>query len=155
HRFSGALSPFKVEAGFLDPPSNVNYAMETNLRSPSPAESSRQPTYALRVSASAKSEDRSATIGISSLYSPQRFLGRYDGTGLGRNGGLEDGVCTAHRVERAVFYGKRAGRIRRGAGNRGGATECRAVRNHHRTSVGEPGYHRRVVAVEDQDGRAK
>lgn len=83
HRFSGALSPLKVEAGFLDPPSNVNYAMETNLRSPSPAESSRQPTYALRVSASTKSEDRSATIGISSLYSPQRFLGRYQIAGWG------------------------------------------------------------------------
>lgn len=83
HKFGGAFSPFKVEAGFLDPPSYANYATETNLRSPTPIESSRQPTYAMRVSASAKSEDRLATIGISGLYSPQRFLGRYDVAGWG------------------------------------------------------------------------
>ena len=83
HQFDGALSPFKVEAGFLDPPSNANYSTETNLRSPSPAESSRQPTYALRVSANAKSEDRLATVGVSGVYSPQRFLGRYAVAGWG------------------------------------------------------------------------
>jgi len=83
HQFGGAFSPFKVEAGFLDPPSHANYATETNLRPPSPTESSRQPTYAMRVSANAKSEERLATIGISGMYSPQRFLGRYDVAGWG------------------------------------------------------------------------
>jgi len=35
------------------------------------------------MSANAKSEDRSATMGISGVYSPQRFLGRYDVAGWG------------------------------------------------------------------------
>ena len=80
-RFSGAFSPFKIEAGFLDPSSAAYYSSNTNLRTPSPTESSRQPTYALRLSASTKSEDRPTSIGISSVYSPQRFFGGYQVTG--------------------------------------------------------------------------
>ncbi len=76
-RFTGGLSPFKVEAGFLDPPSYNNYTANTTSRIPSPTESSRQPTYAVRLSANAKSEERPASIGISGVYSPQRFLGGY------------------------------------------------------------------------------
>jgi hypothetical protein len=75
-RFSGALSPFKIEAGFLDPASYASYPA-TNSRTPSPTESSRQPTYALRLSATTKSEDRPASIGVSGVYSPQRFIGGY------------------------------------------------------------------------------
>jgi hypothetical protein len=81
HRFDGAFSPFKVEAGFLDPPSSNDYAPNTNVRITSPTENSRQPTYAVRVSASTKSEDRPATIGFSGVYSPQRFVGNYDVSG--------------------------------------------------------------------------
>jgi hypothetical protein len=80
-RFSGALSPFKVEAGFMDPSSNADYAPNTNLRLASPSENSRQPTYAVRLSASTKSEDRPAVIGISGVYSPQRFIGAYEVAG--------------------------------------------------------------------------
>jgi hypothetical protein len=75
-RFTGLLSPFKVEAGFLDPASYANYTA-TNSRTPSPTENSRQPTYAVRLSANTKSEDRPASIGISGVYSPQRFIGGY------------------------------------------------------------------------------
>jgi hypothetical protein len=82
-RFAGALSPFKIEAGFLDPPSNINYAAATNLRAATPTESSRQPTYAVRLSANAKSENRYATIGVSGVYSPQRFTGGYAVDGWG------------------------------------------------------------------------
>jgi hypothetical protein len=81
HRFDGALSPFKIEAGFMDPSSNTAYAPNTNLRIASPTENSRQPTYAVRLSASNKSEDRPAAIGISGVYSPQRFKGPYDVAG--------------------------------------------------------------------------
>jgi hypothetical protein len=81
HRFDGALSPFKVEAGFLDPPSSNDYAPNTNVRITSPSENSRQPTYAVRASASTNSEDRPATIGFSGVYSPQRFVGNYDVSG--------------------------------------------------------------------------
>jgi len=76
-RFTDALSPFKIEAGFLDPGSYAAYNPNTNSRTPSPTESSRQPTYAVRLSASTKSEERPASIGIASVYSPQRFLGGY------------------------------------------------------------------------------
>ncbi len=80
-RFGGALSPFKVEAGFMDPSSSTDYAPNTNLRIASPTENSRQPTYAVRLSGSSKSEDRPAVIGISGVYSPQRFVGGYEVSG--------------------------------------------------------------------------
>ena len=83
-RFRGAFSPFKVEAGFLDPSSATYYTSLTsnaNQKLPSPTENSRQPTYAVRLSASTKSEDRPASIGISGVYSPQRFLYGYQVTG--------------------------------------------------------------------------
>jgi hypothetical protein len=80
-RFSGAFSAFRVEAGFLDPSSATYYASNTNLRIVSPTENSRQPTYAVRLSANTKSEDRPTSIGISGVYSPQRFLGGYQVTG--------------------------------------------------------------------------
>jgi hypothetical protein len=77
-RFDGPLSPFKIEVGFMDPSSTTDYAPNTNLRIASPPENSRQPTYAMRLSASTKSEDRPAVIGISGVYSPQRFVGGYE-----------------------------------------------------------------------------
>src|SRR6266851_9092639 len=61
-RFGGAGSPFKVEAGLLDPYSNINYTTNNNLRAPSPSESSRIPTYAIRVSYNKKSEDHPASF---------------------------------------------------------------------------------------------
>jgi hypothetical protein len=80
-RFTGVLSPLKVEAGFLDPASYSNLAANTSSRTPAPNESSRQPTYAVRVSANSRSEDRPASIGISAVYSPQRFFGGYQVAG--------------------------------------------------------------------------
>jgi hypothetical protein len=80
-RFTGTLSPLKIEAGLLDPSAPTEYAANSNVRIPSPAQSSRQPTYALRLSASTKSEDNPAVIGISGVYSPQRFIGNYEVAG--------------------------------------------------------------------------
>ena len=79
--FDGDLAPFKVEAGFLDPSSSVQYINSANLRIPNPTEASRQPTIAVRLSANRKSEDRSASLGISGLYSPQEFTGGFQTTG--------------------------------------------------------------------------
>jgi hypothetical protein len=76
-RFSGALSPMKVEIGILDPSSNISYSTNTNLRIPNAAETSRIPTYAARVSFNKKSEDRPVSLGISGVYSPQTFYGDY------------------------------------------------------------------------------
>jgi hypothetical protein len=80
-RFGGAGSPFKVEAGFLDPSANINYTTNNNLRAPSPSESSRIPTYAIGVSYNRKSEDHPASFGVAGLYSPQEFYGGYNQEG--------------------------------------------------------------------------
>lgn len=80
-RFTGALSPFKVEAGLLDPSAEINNAANSYLRVPNATESSRRPTYAVRLSANRKSEDRPVSIGVSGVYSPQRYFGGYDQPG--------------------------------------------------------------------------
>src|SRR5712691_610089 len=76
-RFSGALSPMKLEFGLLDPSSNISYTTNTNLRVPNAAESSHIPTYAARVSFRKKSEDGPVSFGFSGVYSPQEFFGGY------------------------------------------------------------------------------
>jgi hypothetical protein len=76
-RFGGPGTPFKLEAGLLDPSANINYTTTNNLRQPSPAESSRIPTYAVRVSYDRKSEERPASFGVGGVYSPQEFFGNY------------------------------------------------------------------------------
>ena len=77
-RFSGALSPLKLEAGLLDPSAQINNASNTDLRFPNASESSRQPTYAVRLSANHKSEERTLSIGVSGVYSAQRYYQGYD-----------------------------------------------------------------------------
>jgi hypothetical protein len=72
-RFDGALAPFKIQVGLLDVAPASNYTPNVNVRTPNAAESSRQPTYALRLSAGSKSEDRPAVIGVGALYSPQQY----------------------------------------------------------------------------------
>jgi hypothetical protein len=76
-RFGGAGAPFALEAGLLDPSSNINYATTNNLRVASPAESSRIPTYAVRISYDRRSEERPAVFGVSAIYSPQDFSGGF------------------------------------------------------------------------------
>jgi hypothetical protein len=76
-RFTGPLSAFKAEAGVLDPASSIYNPNSTNIRVVSPTENSRQPTYAFRFSGSTKSEDHPASIGISGVFSPQRFIYGY------------------------------------------------------------------------------
>jgi len=80
-RFGGAGSPFKVEAGLLDPSSNINYTTNNNLRTPSPSESSRIPTYAVRASYNNKSEEHSASFGVAGVFSPQEYYGGYNQEG--------------------------------------------------------------------------
>jgi len=80
-RFGGSGSPFKLEAGLLDPSANINYTTNNNLRVASPSESSRIPTYATRFSYNRKSEERPASFGVAGVYSPQEFFGPYHQTG--------------------------------------------------------------------------
>src|SRR5712675_3356552 len=79
-RFGGPGSPFKVEAGLLDPSANINYTTNNNLRLASPTESSRIPTVAMRFSYNRKSEERPVSFGVSGVYSPQEFFGPYHQT---------------------------------------------------------------------------
>ena len=80
-RFGGLGSPFKLEAGLLDPSANINYTTNNNLRAASPTESSRIPTIAARFSYNRKSEERPISFGVSGVYSPQEFFGPYHQTG--------------------------------------------------------------------------
>jgi hypothetical protein len=77
HRFANTFLPLKVEAGLLDPASSINYSPNSNLRFPNSTEYSRQPTYAMRLSANGKSEERPASVGVSGVFSPQSFFGGY------------------------------------------------------------------------------
>jgi len=70
-RIDAGAAQLKVEAGLMDPPS---YARSTTtVRAPTAAESSRQPTYAVRFSANGHDERHPISFGISGIYSPQRF----------------------------------------------------------------------------------
>jgi len=84
-RFDTPHSRLKVEAGILDPTSYVN--PYPNQRVPTPGESSRQPTYAVRLSVNNRDESRPMSFGISGVYSPQRY---YGGTNVSSAGGVAD-----------------------------------------------------------------
>ena len=105
-RFGGAGSPFKVEAGFLDPSVNINYTTNNNLRLPSPSESSRIPTYAIRVSYNKKSEDHPASIGVAGLYSPQEFYGDYNQEGWAATADWKFAVLPRTEVSGQFFTGR-------------------------------------------------
>jgi hypothetical protein len=77
-RFTGRMSAFRLEAGFLDPASSIYNPNSNDPRVVSPTQNSRQPTYAFRFSGSTKSEDHPASIGVSGVYSPQRFIYGYE-----------------------------------------------------------------------------
>lgn len=84
-RVEASPAQLKIQAGVMDPPS---YARDiTTVRLPTAAESSRQPTYALRLSASGNDERHPVSFGISGVYSPQRFEG---GTTVNGWGGIAD-----------------------------------------------------------------
>ena len=76
HRFEFEPAQVAIEAGLLDPIS-VSTVVNNYLRLPTPGENSRQPAYALRLSAGNKSEDQPLEIGVGGFYSPQEFLYGY------------------------------------------------------------------------------
>jgi len=105
-RFGGAGAPFKIEAGFLDPSSNINYTTNNNLRLPSPSESSRIPTYAIRVSYNKRSEEHSASFGVSGVYSPQEFYGGYNQVGWAATTDWKFAVLPRTEVSGQFFTGR-------------------------------------------------
>src|SRR5438309_2649707 len=70
-RFDFTSSEIKVEAGVLD--STAYSVSSSNVRVPTPGESSRQPSYAMRLSGNNKREDGAVSFGVSGIYSPLRF----------------------------------------------------------------------------------
>jgi hypothetical protein len=105
-RFGGPESPFKVEAGLLDPSSNINYTTNNNLRVASPTESSRIPTLATRFSYNRKSEERPASFGVSGVYSPQEFFGIYHQTGWGAVADWKFGLLPRTELSGQFFTGR-------------------------------------------------
>lgn len=70
---SSSFSRIKLEAGLLDSPGGLSFNATT--RYPTAGESSRQPAYAVRISANAKSADHPYSIGFGGIYIPQRYFG--------------------------------------------------------------------------------
>ncbi|HEY6466939.1 MAG TPA: hypothetical protein VIY69_13155 [Candidatus Acidoferrales bacterium] len=72
-RFDTRATQLRVEAGLVDAPSYVP-SLSGN-RVPNPVEASRQPAYALRLSANGRDDSRPTSIGIAGVYLTQRFPG--------------------------------------------------------------------------------
>ena len=106
HRFGGAGSPFKIEAGLLDPSSNINYTTNNNLRLPSPSESSRLPTYAVHVSYNKNSEERPVSFGVGGVYSPQKFFGGYREEGWAATTDWKFGLLPRTELSGQFFTGR-------------------------------------------------
>ena len=105
-RLAGPFSAMKVEAGILDPSANVVYAASNALRFPSPAESSRIPTYAVRVSYNRKSEFHTTSFGISGVSSSQEFYGGYRLTGWAGTADWKFGITPRTEVSGQFFTGR-------------------------------------------------
>jgi len=104
HRFDFTSSEFKVEAGVLD---STGYAVSgSNVRVPTPGESSRQPVYAVRLSGNNRSEDHAISFGVSGIYSSSRFA---DGQILSASGAIADWkfpLIARLQLSGAFFTGK-------------------------------------------------
>ncbi len=84
-RVDAGKSQIRIDAGLIDPPSYAGQI--STVRAPSPQESSRQPTVAIRISENGRNESHPIAFGISAIYSPQRFVG---GTTVSGWGGVGD-----------------------------------------------------------------
>jgi hypothetical protein len=105
-RFGGAGSPFKVQVGLLDPSANINYTNNNNLRVASPSESSRIPTYAMRLSYDRKTEERPASFGVSGVYSAQEYFGGYRLDGWGAIADWKLGLLPKTELSGQFFTGR-------------------------------------------------
>jgi hypothetical protein len=85
-RINKGAAQFKMEVGVMDPTNYVGAGM--NGRQPTPGESSRQPTIAIRLSANRRDENRPLSLGVSGIYSPQRYV--WGGTNVTGWGGVVD-----------------------------------------------------------------
>jgi len=105
-RLPGRFSAMKIEAGVLDPSSNAAYTTNTGLRTPTPAESSRIPTYAVRVSYNRRSEGRTTSFGLSGVSSSQEFYGGYRLTGWAAVSDWKFGLTPRAELSGQFFTGR-------------------------------------------------
>lgn len=80
-RFDTSVTQLRVEAGIVDAPSYIP-SLSGN-RVPNPVEASRQPAYALRLSANGRNDSHPRSVGIAGVYLTQRFPGALIVTGGG------------------------------------------------------------------------
>ena len=103
-RFDFTSSEFKLEAGLLD---STGYSVSgSNVRVPTPGESSRQPIYAVRLSGNNRTEDHPISFGISGIYGSVRFP---DGQVVPTSGAIVDWkfpLIAKLQLSGAFFRGK-------------------------------------------------
>jgi hypothetical protein len=104
HRFDTSFSQIKVEAGFIDVPVYSDQGAEE--RTPSPGESSRQPTYAIRVSANGRDENLPMSFGVSGIFSPQTYPGNSRVSGWGTAGDWKFPILRRLELSGQMFVGR-------------------------------------------------
>jgi hypothetical protein len=104
HRFDTSRAQIKLQAGFIDAP--VYSDQQSGERTPSAGESSRQPTYAIRVSANGKDESRPMSFGFSGVYSPQRYPGDFGVSGWGAIGDWKFPILKQLELSGQIFTGR-------------------------------------------------
>ncbi|MGC1579909.1 MAG: hypothetical protein WA766_00410 [Candidatus Acidiferrales bacterium] len=104
HRFDTSFSEIKVQAGFIDAPI---YSDEgSGERTPSPGESSRQPTYAIRISANGRDENQPKSFGVSAIFSPQTYPGNTRVSGWGAVGDWKFPIVQRLELSGQIFAGR-------------------------------------------------
>jgi hypothetical protein len=104
-RLNTDSTQFKIEAGVMDPSADVPPASST--RFPTPGESSRRPTVAVRLSVNSRNEARPVSFGVSGVYSPQYYS--WNGTSISGGGAVADwkfGLIPHLEVSGEAFVGK-------------------------------------------------
>jgi hypothetical protein len=102
-RFDFTSAEFKIEAGLLD---STGYSVSSSARVPTPGESSRQPTYAVRISGNNRMEDRAISFGFSGIYAPLHFPGRESLSASGAIADWKFPLITKLQLSGAFFTGK-------------------------------------------------
>jgi len=104
-RLNTDSTQFKIEAGVMDPSADVPPGATT--RFPTPGESSRRPTVAVRLSVNSKNEVRPVSFGVSGVYSPQFYF--WNGasvTGWGTIADWKFGLVPHFELSGEAFVGK-------------------------------------------------
>jgi outer membrane murein-binding lipoprotein Lpp len=104
HRFDTSTSIFKVEGGLMDAPSYGYSTMTTRI--PTPGESSRQPTYAVRFSMNGHDLHHPYALGVSGIYFPQLYANGYNIRGWGAVGDYNLPLGSRFELSGEMFLGK-------------------------------------------------